>query len=319
MLPNSVIALVRADLEAVEVEVRAAGAVAHPAFAEGVATLVGAGGRRLRPVIMLLIARALDVEGGVRCKVVLAAAASELLHTAALVHDDLMDRAEFRRGVPALNTLFDSNMVILLGDYLFAQSARTAARCGNTRVMEIFGQILAEIAEGQLQELLTLRNPDQSLRNYEERIYGKAAALFAGSAEIAATLATVSPAAAAGLRSYGREVGMALQVIDDVIDLEADLTQGVVTLPVLLYLRDGHDRVLATALRDVVGRVGNERDAADIARRLRETTAMPDSIQQARDYIRMAKSALDVLPSGKARVALAALADSLIPPGLIGG
>ena len=182
---QDILATVQDDLVRVDARVRSAAEVEYPLLAAVVGDIIGGGGKRIRPALMLLVARALghDLD-----RVILAAAASELLHTAGLVHDDLIDEAKVRRGKRTLNAVFDPGTVILVGDYLFAQAARTAAETGSTRVMDIFGRILAEITDGQLREILKAHDPDQTVEDYERRIYGKTASLFAGSAEIAAVL-----------------------------------------------------------------------------------------------------------------------------------
>src|SRR5881275_1120326 len=214
---RDILGLVRPDLERVAARVRAAAQVEYPLLGEVLANIVGAGGKRLRPAMMLLIAQAYRADPA---GTILAAAASELLHTAGLVHDDIIDRADTRRGAPTLNSLFDSGTVILIGDYLFAQAARTAAATGSARVMAIFGQILAEITDGQLREIFRAHDPDQTRADYERRIYGKTASLFAGSAEIAGVLADAGEDDLAALRRYGAKLGLAFQVVDDVLDIQ---------------------------------------------------------------------------------------------------
>lgn len=311
-------ALVRPDLARVEARVRAAAETAYPLLSAVVGDIVGAGGKRLRPALMLLIARAYGHE---REGVISAAAAAELLHTAGLVHDDIVDRADTRRGAPTLNALFGSSTAILVGDYLFAQAARTAAETDSARVMAIFGQILAEIIDGQLREIFKAHDPAQTREDYERRIYGKTASLFAGSAEIAGVLCERAPDELAALRRYGSALGLAFQVVDDVLDIQqttatlgkpagSDLRQGTVTLPMMLFLADGHDLAAVALLRRAIGGDGvtdAEYDAALDA--LRATSVLRDSLAEAVRYAEQAKAELAVLPPGPPRDSLAALAD----------
>ncbi len=232
-------------------KVRSAAEVEYPLLAAVVGDIVGAGGKRLRPAMMLLIAQALSHDPEM---VILAAAASELLHTAGLVHDDLIDSATVRRGRPTLNAVFNSGTVILLGDYLFAQAARTAAATGNTRVMDIFGRILAEITDGQLREIFKAHDADQTVADYERRIYGKTASLFAGSAEIAAVLSEAPEVCIQAARQYAADLGIAFQIIDDVLDLRestetlgkpagSDLRQGTVAAHAPLHQQWARSRL----------------------------------------------------------------------------
>ena len=188
------------------------------------------------------------------------------------------------------------------------------------RVMEIIGQVLTELADGQLRDLLNLHVPDQTLQDYEARTYGKAAALFAGSAEIAATLCNAPAETVAALPTYGTAFGMALQIVDDVLDLESDLPQGVVTLPVLLALQEGCDRHLAGDLRRaIVGWDLPEGYSEAVTARLRQMVAVRRSVGEATRYTDRAKEGLRVLMPGVERGALEALVDSLVPPALRAG
>ena len=150
---------------------------------------------------------------------VTAGAGVELLHTASLVHDDTVDRAGMRRGRPTLNSVLPSGAVILLGDFLFAQSAMLAAATNSPRVVSIFASTLADICDGQLREMFFAHRLDQSREEYERRIFGKTASLFAGSAEMGAVIGNAPETAVQALRQYGSDVGMAFQIVDDVLDL----------------------------------------------------------------------------------------------------
>ncbi len=319
---QDLLAPVRDDLVRVEDRIRAAAQVNYPLLSAVVGDIIGAGGKRLRPAMMLLIARALRPDDDYDpSNVITAAAASELLHTAGLVHDDLIDNAETRRGAPTLNALFDSGTVVLLGDYLFAQAARTAAETGSARVMAIFGQILAAITDGQLSEIFKAHDPDQTREEYEGRIYGKTASLFAGSAEIAGVLCGVPEERIVAVRQYAGDLGLAFQVVDDVLDIQetseqlgkpvgSDLRQGTVTLPMLLFLGNGHDpREVARLRRAIVGQGVSEEDYATAIEALRGADVLRESLDEAIRYVERAKSALLPLLPSPARDNLLALAD----------
>ena len=240
---RDVFAAMRPDLLLVQARLEEAVRIDYPGVSDLVLGLVRAGGKRLRPLILLLAGRAF---GDDRETLVTAGAGVELLHTASLVHDDTVDRAGMRRGRPTLNSVLPSGAVILLGDFLFAQSAMLAAATNSPRVVRIFASTLADICDGQLREIFLAHRLDQTREDYERRIFGKTASLFAGSAEMGAILGNAPETAVQALRQYGADVGMAFQIVDDVLDLREDasqlgkpaghdLTQGTVTLPTLIY------------------------------------------------------------------------------------
>jgi geranylgeranyl pyrophosphate synthase len=226
-----------------------------------------------------------------------------------------------RRGAPTLNALFNSGTVILIGDYLFAQAARTAAETGSARVMAIFGQILAAITDGQLSEIFKAHDPDQTRAEYEGRIYGKTASLFAGSAEIAGVLCDAPAEQIAAVRQYAGDLGLAFQVVDDVLDIQetseqlgkpagSDLRQGTVTLPMLLFLEQGRDPgAVARVRRAIVGQGISEEDYTAALAALRGAAVLRESLDEAIRYVERAKDALVALPPSPARENLLALAD----------
>ncbi len=293
--------------------------IAVPVVTQLIGDIVSAGGKRLRPTLLLLAARAFRYDLDT---LVTAAAGVELLHTASLVHDDTIDRAALRRGKPTLNSRLSSGAVILVGDYLFAQSAMLAAATENTRVVAIFASTLGDICEGQLREMFDAHRLDQTRDEYDRRIYGKTAALFAGAAEMGSVIGGAPPATVAELRAFGRDLGMAFQVMDDVLDVRADtadlgkpagndLRQGTVTLPTMLYaagLADGSAE--ADHLRAVVA--GENEDAAAIDAvvwAIRASGAIEAATAVAEDHVARAKARLAVVPDAETRALLEDVAD----------
>ena len=293
--------------------------IAVPVVTQLIGDIVSAGGKRLRPTLLLLAARAFRYDLDT---LVTAAAGVELLHTASLVHDDTIDRAALRRGKPTLNSRLSSGAVILVGDYLFAQSAMLAAATENTRVVAIFASTLGDICEGQLREMFDAHRLDQTRDEYDRRIYGKTAALFAGAAEMGWVIGGAPPATVAELRAFGRDLGMAFQVMDDVLDVRADtadlgkpagndLRQGTVTLPTMLYaagLADGSAE--ADHLRAVVA--GENEDAAAIDAvvwAIRASGAIEAATAVAEDHVARAKARLAVVPDAETRALLEDVAD----------
>lgn len=233
----------RSDLELVEQRLLQAARVDYPIVSNLVSGLVATGGKRLRPLLLLLAAQSFTYD---RERAITAAAGVELLHTASLVHDDNIDRAALRRGQPTLNSQLSSGAVILIGDFLFAQSAILAAATDSVRVVAIFASTLGSICDGQLLETLQAHDLGQDRASYEKRIFGKTASLFAGAAEMGAVIGGASEDEIAQMRGFGGDIGMAFQIVDDVLDLRQgtqtlgkpagnDLRQGVVTLPTMLY------------------------------------------------------------------------------------
>src|SRR4051794_27534060 len=176
---SDVFGTMRADLERVDARVLQVARVDYPAASSLVTDIVKAGGKRLRPLVLLLAGRAFDYEVAFD-RLVTAAAGVELLHTASLIHDDTVDRSALRRGKPTLNSVLSTGATILIGDFLFAQSAMLAAATDNVRVVAVFAATLGDICDGQLREMFTGHRLDQTREDYDARIYGKTASLFAG-------------------------------------------------------------------------------------------------------------------------------------------
>jgi geranylgeranyl pyrophosphate synthase len=316
---RDVFATMLPDLQLVEERLEQAAQVEFPAVSELVLGLVRAGGKRLRPLVLLLAARAFDFD---REPLITAGAGVELLHTASLVHDDTVDRAALRRGRPTLNSVLSSGAVILLGDYLFAQSAMLAAATERPRVVSIFASTLADICDGQLREMFVAHRLEQTREEYERRIFGKTASLFAGAAEMGAIIGSAPESAVQALRRYGADVGMAFQIVDDVLDFREgtqqlgkpaghDLTQGTITLPAIIYASglsqssSAFDRLSGVASGDI-------EDASEIARvvqDIRESGAIDEALDEAERFAARAKVHAAAVPDADTRDMLAEVAD----------
>jgi len=300
----AIVEYLRDDLARVEARVRRAAEVEYPVLGNILAAIVSSGGKRLRPVLLLLCARAYEYDID---PLIPAAAGVEMLHTASLVHDDTIDRSQLRRGQPTLNSLFDSGTVILIGDYLFAQSAILAAETMNPRVVAVFASTLADICDGQLREIFTAHRLDQSRDDYERRIYGKTASLFAGAAEMGAVIGQADESSIQALRAFGADVGMAFQIVDDVLDLRStsesigkpanlDLRQGTVTLPTMLFLARADGSPSAAAVKRVVdGQGATDDDLAAVATLIDESGAIDEALDAARAFVERAVARLDIV------------------------
>jgi geranylgeranyl pyrophosphate synthase len=273
----------------------------------------------MRPALALLASKlyaAADTD-----KVVSLAAAVEMLHSATLVHDDVIDGSLLRRGQATLNASWSQGATILAGDFVFARAAYFAAETDNIRVMKIFSQTLMTIVEGELRQLYALRNWSQPKDAYYQRIHGKTAALFAAATESAAVLGNASEEEIGLLRDYGYNVGMAFQIMDDLLDfvgdankvgkpVGGDLRQGTVTLPVFYYLQSHPDALQIMQASGNGHANGNllGQLIADIAR----SPAIDATRQEAVQFVETAKACLVAWPPGTYRQALLDLADYVV-------
>lgn len=274
-------------------------------------------GKRLRPTIALLA----GTFGGYRSDLLVPLAASiELLHTATLVHDDVIDRSGTRRGRPTANALYDNQAAVMLGDYMFAHAADLIARTGNVEVVRLFSRTLMAIVGGELRQDFTAYDYGQDVRSYFRRIAGKTASLFATCAEGGALLAEAPSDSVAALREYGENLGMAFQIVDDILDFSgdeeemgkpvgSDLLQGTLTLPSLLLMerQPGNDPI-----RKLFRNRRRTEHLAQAVAMIRNSDILEQCYGVARDFRRHACTALDRLPATPARGALAALADYVL-------
>ena len=316
---QDVFEMLQPDLARVEETLVTASHIDYPMVNSLLKAIVSGGGKRLRPVLLLLAARAFDEFNERSIDV---AAGVELLHTASLVHDDSIDKAALRRGNPTLNTELSTGAVILIGDYLFAKSAILAAMPENPRVMVIFATTLAEICDGQIRETLEAHKLDQSMADYESRIYGKTAALFAGAAEMGAVLGGGNDEQVQALRQFGSDLGMAFQVIDDVLDLREnsetigkpagnDLRQGVVTVPVMRFAASlAPDAPQKQTIAGIVdGEITDQVTVDALIDEIRNSNALAEAEQIARDYVEAAREKLSVVTNPDVRMGMEQLLD----------
>lgn len=264
------------DLRAVEALLEAtAGASAHPLVSEPSLHLLKAGGKRMRPALTMICARG----GSPTDATLLSAASIELVHLATLYHDDVIDETETRRGVPTAHAKWGTEVAVLAGDYLFACGCGLGADAGG-EVPGILARAIARVCEGQIVETASLEDARRSVDAYLDTIGMKTAALFAAACELGAVTSGQDPIARAALADYGERLGLAFQIIDDLLDLVGDprvtgkepgtdLREGVYTMPVLLACE--RDPQLATRLEQ------GRRDLTGTIDSLRATGALLDS------------------------------------------
>lgn len=315
---QEVVDSLQTELNLVETRLRQAADVEYPLVGDFLSAIVSSGGKRLRPILLLLAAKSFDYDVPT---LVPAAAGIELLHTASLVHDDTIDHALFRRGQPTLNSAFSSEAVILLGDYLFAQSAMLATETMNPRVVRVFATTLGEITDGVLREIFNGHRTDQTRQDYEMRIYGKTASLFAGAAEMGAIIGGAPEAAIREIRDFGSDYGMAFQIVDDVLDFRStsdqtgkpvgtDLRQGTITLPTMYFLADSDGSATATIVRRIAdGESVSDDEVDEVTSLISRSDAIGRAMDVASSYIDSARERLYTISDPKVRDELLALTD----------
>jgi octaprenyl-diphosphate synthase len=311
------------DLKAVDAVIRTRLASEVPLVSTVAEHIVAGGGKRLRPLIVLLSAHAAaaprKLQDDQHCQ---AAGFIEFIHTATLLHDDVVDHSSMRRGRDTANALFGNEASVLVGDFVYSRAFQMMAAIGVQRVMEIMADATNVIAEGEVLQLMNAQDPDTSEERYMEVIHRKTAKLFEAGGAVAAVLAGADQTVQTALATYGRHLGAAFQLIDDVLDyrsdpssrgknLGEDLSEGKMTLPLIHALRHGssQDRIL---IRNVILSSGDhERTEPELPRILATidtTGGIEYTRQRALAESRAAVRALSPVPVSKYRDALAALA-----------
>lgn len=268
--------------------------------------LVRAGGKRLRPSLTLCAA---SIYGANLDDTLTVASGIELLHTATLIHDDLVDNARERRGTSTMNAVFPLGLVVLSGDLLFAEAARLVAEVENMNVVRSFARALSEICHGELMQAQS-KFSFASFENYYQRIYGKTASLFRTAAETGAMLGTDDPKQIEAMGEYGRLLGMAFQIIDDTLDFTSDaqklgkpighdLRDGVISLPVMLYHQK--QRNPNGAFNRVIVGDANESQLLSVIEAIKASGAVEESMLIAADFARQAREKLSIVPADEAR------------------
>ncbi|HKP51490.1 MAG TPA: polyprenyl synthetase family protein [Chloroflexia bacterium] len=317
---KAIIAPVSDDIARIDDILRSVTTLEHPILRQAVEAIIAAGGKRLRPAILFLVAKfhRYDLD-----RLLPLAAAIELLHTASLIHDDTIDQALTRRGLPTLNSMIDPGTTVLVGDYLFAKSAVLSTMGGVQRATRIFAESLVTISEGEIEQKFATHHLDISIEQYFSRIYAKTAVLFAAAGEIGAVLSDAPEDDVQRLRHYGRQIGMAFQIVDDILDVRAtseelgkpagsDLLHGNVTLPTILYLeRAGAEE--REAVRRVVERADGREDLAEATiERIVASDAPERGHAIAQRFVDEAKASLAGFQDIPARKLLADLADFVV-------
>jgi len=277
--------------------------------------IVTSGGKRLRPLLVLLAARALGYDGDQHIR---SAAIIEFIHTATLLHDDVVDSSARRRGRDTANTVFGNQASVLVGDFLYSRAFQMMVDIDSMRVMQILSDATNTIAAGEVMQLMNVHDPDTTEESYRQVIYRKTARLFEGGAQLAAVLAGRDPADEAAMITYGRNLGAAFQLVDDALDYNSsadelgknlgdDLAEGKATLPLIYAMRQAvpEDKEL---IRNAI--VEGGLDHLERITAIIETTgALEYTAKRARDAADTAITALANVPDSDFKQALIAIAD----------
>ncbi len=221
----------------------------HPILGAAAEHLFDAGGKRIRPAIVLLVSRATMLENDLTPRHRRLAEITEMIHTASLVHDDVVDEAALRRNVPTVNSLFDNRIAVLAGDFLFAQSSWYLANLDNLQVVKLLSEVIRDFAEGEILQSINRFDTSLTLDAYLDKSYYKTASLLANSAKSAAILSDASTEVIDSLYAYGRYLGLAFQIVDDILDFTSitevlgkpvgsDLISGNITAPALFAMEE---------------------------------------------------------------------------------
>ncbi|MEH2295417.1 solanesyl diphosphate synthase [Nostoc sp.] len=287
----------------------------HPILFAAAEHLFGAGGKRIRPAIVLLISRATMLEQEITPRHRRLAEITEMIHTASLVHDDVVDESDVRRGVPTVHSLFGNRIAILAGDFLFAQSSWYLANLDNLEVVKLLSEVIMDLATGEIQQGLNRFDASISIETYIEKSYYKTASLIANSSKAAGLLSEVSRETVEHLYSYGRHFGIAFQIVDDILDFTSttdalgkpvgsDLKSGNLTAPVLFAL------VQKPALEVLIDReFAQEGDLEQALELIQDSQGIQQARELAADHAKLAIEHLAVLPPSESHQALIKIAE----------
>lgn len=275
--------------------------------------LISGGGKRLRPMLTLAGVELVGYQGDRHHKL---AAAVEFIHTATLLHDDVVDGSELRRGKAAANIIFGNPATVLVGDFLFSRAFELMTEDGSLKVLRILSHASAVIAEGEVNQLTAQRQIETSEEQYLDIIGAKTAALFAAASQISAVVAESGDKQERALEDYGRNLGIAFQLVDDAIDYASDAAEmgkdqgddfreGKMTLPVILAFARGDEAERKFWKDAIAGHRTSDEDLAEAITLIERHNALEDTRARARHFAQRAIDAISIFPDGKARQAMA--------------
>ncbi len=315
---TSLFSPVEADLQILAENLKQLVGNRHPILYAAAEHLFGAGGKRIRPAIVLLISRATMPELDITPRHRRLAEITEMIHTASLVHDDVVDESEIRRGVPTVHSLFGNRIAVLAGDFLFAQSSWYLANLDNLEVVKLLSEVIMDLAAGEIQQGLNRFETGTSLDIYLQKSYYKTASLIANSSKAAGVLSNVSPEIAEHLYSYGRHLGLAFQIVDDILDFTSssdtlgkpagsDLKSGNLTAPVLFALEE--QPYLEVLIEREFAQQGDLEQAMNL---IEDSQGIERSRELATHHAKIAVEHIEVIPSSQPRQTLINLANYVL-------
>jgi geranylgeranyl pyrophosphate synthase len=309
--------LARDDLERVEAVMREKKIEHHPNLDRALDLLLNSGGKRIRPITAIIAGQLVDADPD---RIIIHAAAIEMLHTATLVHDDLIDGAQLRRGAPTLNARWSSGATVLTGDYIFARAAHLAAETGSLPLMKAFARTLMTIVNGEVTQLFGEEFEDP-LKTYQQRIYAKTASLFEVATEGAALLGDSSQDLVDAMKRFGYYIGMAFQIVDDILDFTgnpdevgkpvgSDLRNGLITLPAIFFIQ-GHPEQQRLSNQISTGSFSDDQ-LEQLIQDIRSSDSISRSLEQAGTYVEEGLKNLELLPNQPEREGLTDLARYIV-------
>lgn len=290
----------------------------HPILSAAAEYLFGAGGKRVRPAIVLLVSRATMLDEDITLRHRRLAEITEMIHTASLVHDDVVDEAQMRRGVPTVHSLFDNRIAILAGDFLFAQASWHLANLDNLEVVKLLSEVIMNLAAGEIQQGMTRFDTSITIEAYLEKSYYKTASLIANSSKAAGLLSDVSQETVDHLYGYGRNLGLAFQIVDDILDFTgsaetlgkpalSDLKSGNLTAPVLFALAE--KPYLEVLIKSKFEQEGDLEKAIAL---IEDSQGLKQARELAATHARLAVEHLKDLPPSESRQALINMTDYVL-------
>lgn len=314
MNSTAIYSLITNDMQAVDAVIRARLFSDVPLVRQIAEYIIAGGGKRLRPALLLLSAGALQYSGKHHHEL---AAVVEFIHTATLLHDDVVDESALRRGRDTANAQFGNAASVLVGDFLYSRAFQMMVGVGSMRVMQVLADATNVIAEGEVLQLMNCHNPDLAVEDYLQVVRYKTAKLFEASARLGAILGAAKPAMEEGFAAYGMHLGTAFQIADDVLDysgqegelgksLGDDLAEGKPTLPLIHVMKAGNPEQ-AEVVRSALEQGGREA-FPEVIRAVKETGGLDAALEVATGEADRAKQALASLPDSQYRDALLQLA-----------
>ena len=309
---------VELDLEILLTDLRSLIGAGHPILQAAAEHLFSAGGKRIRPGIVLLISKALTPKGELTARLRRLAEITEMIHTASLVHDDVVDEAATRRGVQTVHSRFNHRVAVLAGDFLFAQASWHLANLENLEVVKLLSRVIMDLADGEIKQGLYRFDSGQTFSTYLEKSYCKTASLIANSSQAVGVLSQVDNDQLKSLHFFGKQLGLAFQVVDDILDFigndkqlgkptSSDLASGYLTAPVLYALEE---KPLLAGLID--REFSNEQDLEVALDLVKDSNAIRKSIELAEKFAKESSESIKWLPDSPSKKALLELPDFIL-------